>query len=272
MNFRNQARVWEAEQQHYEEEKKMAERRAEYQAEQEYLKTLALMSKEDQEKQRQRQSVAFLYARPPGYDASLERQEAAHRPGHKGAAPNAKEGQQGPKGGGNRLAKVLEGFRATSHERLELTRKGMIGLGRVEPSGDAQSGSTGAPAHGLVLPELDSDEEERAFRLAAMSTEERQAFLNEERRREKAAARQRDREELERAKAVLRAAGIAIPEDAGREDPSSSDEDRSSSASEQRPKRHKSSRAKRKKSKHKRSREGKSKTNRRDKSRERAAR
>ena len=42
--------------------------------------------------------------------------------------------------------------------RLELTRKGMIGLGRVEPSGDAQSGSTGAPAHGLVLPELDSDE------------------------------------------------------------------------------------------------------------------
>ena len=42
---------------------------AEFQAEQEYLKTLSYLSPEEQERFKERQGVQFLYMKPPGADS-----------------------------------------------------------------------------------------------------------------------------------------------------------------------------------------------------------
>jgi len=46
---------------------------AEFDAEQEYLKTLSYLSPEDQQNYRDRQGVSFMYQKPPGYDAAMSR-------------------------------------------------------------------------------------------------------------------------------------------------------------------------------------------------------
>ncbi len=46
---------------------------AEFDAEQEYLKTLSYLSPEDQQKHRDRQGVSFMYQKPPGYDAAMSK-------------------------------------------------------------------------------------------------------------------------------------------------------------------------------------------------------
>lgn len=46
---------------------------AEFDAEQEYIKTLSYLSPEEQQKHRDRQGVSFMYQKPPGYDAAMSR-------------------------------------------------------------------------------------------------------------------------------------------------------------------------------------------------------
>lgn len=46
---------------------------AEFDAEQEYLKTLSYLSAEDQRKYTERQGVSFMYQKPPGYDAAMSK-------------------------------------------------------------------------------------------------------------------------------------------------------------------------------------------------------
>ena len=46
---------------------------AEFDAEQEYLKTLSYLSAEDQQRHRDRQGVSFMYQKPPGYDAAMSK-------------------------------------------------------------------------------------------------------------------------------------------------------------------------------------------------------
>ncbi len=43
----------------------------EYEAEQEYIKTLSYLSAEEQRKYKQRQSVSFMYQKPPGMDSGV---------------------------------------------------------------------------------------------------------------------------------------------------------------------------------------------------------
>ena len=42
----------------------------EFQAEQDYMKTLSYLSPEEQQKYKERQSVSWLYQKPPGMDAA----------------------------------------------------------------------------------------------------------------------------------------------------------------------------------------------------------
>ncbi len=59
---------------------------AEFQAEQEKLQTMSYLSAEEQERYAQRQSISFMYAKPPGLEAALERDrenEAKAKVGHK---------------------------------------------------------------------------------------------------------------------------------------------------------------------------------------------
>ena len=44
---------------------------AEFDAEQEYIKTLSYLTPEDQQKHLDRQGVSFMYQKPPGYDAAM---------------------------------------------------------------------------------------------------------------------------------------------------------------------------------------------------------
>lgn len=43
----------------------------EYEAEQEYIKTLSYLSAEEQRKYKERQSVSFMYQKPPGMDCAV---------------------------------------------------------------------------------------------------------------------------------------------------------------------------------------------------------
>lgn len=52
---------------------------AEFDAEQEYIKTLSYLSAEEQQRQRARAGVSFMYQKPPGYDAAMARTAAPAR-------------------------------------------------------------------------------------------------------------------------------------------------------------------------------------------------
>eukprot|EP00877_Chromochloris_zofingiensis_P009822 jgi/Chrzof1/5093/Cz15g11060.t1 len=73
LNFRNQVKKWEAEQQTTADQKAKEQAQAEFQAEQEKLQALQFLSKEDAAKQKAMASLAFMYAKPPGLEAALAR-------------------------------------------------------------------------------------------------------------------------------------------------------------------------------------------------------
>lgn len=77
LNFRNQQRVFEAEQKHVAEKKAKEVAKAEFDAEQEYLRSLTYLSKDQQQLYRDKQSVSFLYTKPPGLDAALAKEKKA---------------------------------------------------------------------------------------------------------------------------------------------------------------------------------------------------
>jgi hypothetical protein len=252
MSFRNRAKVYKAEQQQYKDEVCKEKAKAEFAAEQEYLKTLSMLSAEEQEKYKQRQSVSWLYQKPPGFDAAqahkttttdTEKKDGAddgkdaqglHSTSAAAAAAAATTGNTKDKrkhGGGNYLSKVVRGVQAVvvqQRQRYELKHQGM-GLspprGGLDPLAENQR---------LVVGELDSDEEERAYRVAMMSEEEKKKIEKERKRERRQLARERrERKEaaelqrLQEAKHFLRTAGIQVP------DSSSDDDDDSDSREEE---------------------------------------
>ena len=66
-------RVFEAQEQAEKDAKARAEGKAEFDAEQEYLKTLSYLSPEEQKRYTERQGVSFMYQKPPGYDAAMSK-------------------------------------------------------------------------------------------------------------------------------------------------------------------------------------------------------
>ncbi|GAX81956.1 hypothetical protein CEUSTIGMA_g9384.t1 [Chlamydomonas eustigma] len=77
MNFRNRMKTWENEQKHMTDQKTKEKAQAEFDAEQEYLQTLSLLSPEQQQRWKDRQSISFMYQKPPGLDAALARDKEA---------------------------------------------------------------------------------------------------------------------------------------------------------------------------------------------------
>lgn len=55
---------------------------AEFDAEQEYIKTLSYLTPEDQQKHLDRQGVSFMYQKPPGYDAAMAKASSAQARAH----------------------------------------------------------------------------------------------------------------------------------------------------------------------------------------------
>ncbi|KAG2492382.1 hypothetical protein HYH03_009330 [Edaphochlamys debaryana] len=97
MSFRNRMKVWEHQQAKADEDKTKDKAKAEFDAEQEYLKTLSYLSPEEQQRYREVQSVSFMYQKPPGLDAALARDAEAEK--KKVAQPAALPGPSGAGGG-----------------------------------------------------------------------------------------------------------------------------------------------------------------------------
>ncbi|KAK9809677.1 hypothetical protein WJX73_003655 [Symbiochloris irregularis] len=94
LNFRNQQRVFEAEQEKLDQERRNAEAKAQFEAEQEQMLSISYLSAEGQKDYAARQSVAFMYMKPPGFNEAA--QKLAAQPNE-----NAPESQSGPAAAGN---------------------------------------------------------------------------------------------------------------------------------------------------------------------------
>lgn len=231
MNFRNRARVWEAEQRNQEEQASKDRARKEFEAEQHYLKTISMLSPEERERYRQRQSVSWLYMKPPGYSESG---------GNGGRSPSAqvkvqaqvqahKQEQEQEQGGGaampgpiphstrqkaqsqsdEHVSKVLKGIRAASQRQLELKNtnalSSSLSFGNL-PDDENQR---------FVMPSMDSEDEERAFQLLKMSEQERNDYFmglrNHKKRRKKSKPPHvNERSKVQEAKEFLRSVGINV--------------------------------------------------------------
>lgn len=242
MNFRNQARVWEAEQQHLADERRKQIAKEEFEAEQEYLKTVSMLSAEEQDKYKQRQSVSWLYMKPPGYDAALGRTVPPEPREGDGDLPtsilNPKDAtpqELPPQGrgqkshgnnrrsqnGGNHVARVVDGVKAMMKQQFELKQcRAAPGLspprGGIDPSAENQR---------FVVAEIDSEEEEEAFRVAMMPVEERTRLRREAIRECKRRKKEEEQRKIKEAKAFLRAAGLSLSEDSHSSDLSGSVDD-----------------------------------------------
>ncbi|KAL3144904.1 hypothetical protein ABBQ32_003414 [Trebouxia sp. C0010 RCD-2024] len=193
-NFRNQAKVYEAEQNAIRAQKAKAEAKQEYEAEQEYIKTLSYLSAEEQRKYKERQSVSFMYQKPPGMDCAVAKPKEevadAEAAGPSIAEGGAKPGERRPRQQDRPKSHVADMLGAMAalqqQERFEVKHVSGMG-GRSPPRGGAAVGA----ANQQFL--ADSDEDNR------------QAGANAETQPDPKASKKR---KLEEAEAFLRAAGL----------------------------------------------------------------
>jgi len=229
MNFRNRARVWEAQQRNQEDQASKERARREFEAEQHYLKTISMLSPEEQERYRQRQSVSWLYMRPPGYsEGGVNGEESGKDVGVSKLIINPSSSTSGTRlinGHATRshnaehVSKVLQGIRAVSQTQLELKRKHVFtsssACGESPPDEENQR---------LVMPNMDSEDEERAFQLLKMSEQEREDYfsskMKQQRRKKQRRKKQRtssrtkhgkeESSKVQEAKQFLRSIGINV--------------------------------------------------------------
>ncbi|CAD7701163.1 unnamed protein product [Ostreobium quekettii] len=76
-SFRNQQRKFEAEARAMEKAKRIEEGKKEFESEQEHFRSLSYMSVDAQKKYQDRQSLAFMYMKPPGLEAALRKEQDA---------------------------------------------------------------------------------------------------------------------------------------------------------------------------------------------------
>ena len=75
MSFRNQEKLFKAEQDAEVAKKRKEDAQKEFQEEQEFFKNTELLSAADRTTLRNRQQLSFMYQKPPGYEAMLEREK-----------------------------------------------------------------------------------------------------------------------------------------------------------------------------------------------------
>ncbi len=225
--FRNREKVWAAEERIAAEARRDAAAREEVAAEHAHEAAAALLP----EAERGRRAVEWIYAKPPGYDAGLDRVAAAAAPPPPPGAPPASGGSRdagtggAPAGGGGRrggrqagpvshVARVVGGVRAAAAAG-ELQLKAGRAHGGGLPGDANQRLIAGASL-------ADEAEEEAALRLAAMAPGEvaalaravqRQGAAEARRaaRETRAAAGRAEAERIEEALAFLQASGVAVP-------------------------------------------------------------
>lgn len=121
LNFRNQMRLYEAQQAHTKETKEKEQALQEFNAEQDYLKTLSYLSPEEQQRYKERQSVSFMYMKPPGLEAALEKEKATVKESKVNTAPPAGPSQSVKVAG--EADKQVEEARAQHRQDLDRIRE-----------------------------------------------------------------------------------------------------------------------------------------------------
>ncbi|CAL8462199.1 g1730 [Coccomyxa elongata] len=210
LNYRNQMKVFEAQQKAEADAKAKAIGKAEFDAEQEYLKTLSYLSPEDQQKHRDRQGVSFMYQKPPGYDAAMSKaaQQKPDEAEKSSAAAEAPTEAAASQQGGRRerakpglpkeyVANMLGAISALhQHEKYEVRH--VSGGGQRSP-----------PRGGFDLTaenqQLLVDEPDEDAMIAGTSGHHR---LNDD---SSDSEQHRERKKLKQAEAYLKAAGIDLP-------------------------------------------------------------
>ncbi|EIE24244.1 hypothetical protein COCSUDRAFT_47203 [Coccomyxa subellipsoidea C-169] len=209
LNYRNQLKVYEAQQQAESDAKAKAVGKAEFDAEQEYLKTLSYLSAEDQQKYRDRQGVSFMYQKPPGYDAAMskaaeqnaeaEKSEAAAEAPQQ-EAPSQQEGRrERPQAGLPKeyVANMLGAISALhQHEKYEVRH--VSGGGQRSPP----RGGFDITASNQQLLVDEPDEDIMVPGASGLDAESSDSSDSEQHRK---------RKKLKQAEAYLKAAGIDHP-------------------------------------------------------------
>ncbi|CAG9464546.1 unnamed protein product [Pedinophyceae sp. YPF-701] len=147
LNFRNQMVRYEREQAAYEREQRNERARRELEAENQRLQDIALLPTKEAERIRSLRELSFMYAKPPGYDAAVERDKAKDSaPADQPAADPAAAAAPQPHTGAREQARTSVNFnpdalkglislRATLAGQREL-QMGLGGLlGRSPPRG-----------------------------------------------------------------------------------------------------------------------------------------
>lgn len=256
MSFRNREKVYKAEQQQYESDVRKQRGQKEWAAEQEYLKTISMLSAEEQEKYKQRQSVSWLYQKPPGFDTAKAHPPQTNddnknkndddnknkndggnqqeQPSTSAPASNGNKNKDRRRQGGNYLSKVVSGVQAVvvqQRHNFELKQQHRgAGMNLSPPRGDCDPT---AENQTFVIGEYDSDEEERAYRIAMMSEDEKRKIEKERKKENKKRAREEweikkaaERQRLQEAKEFLRTAGIKVPDSSSSDDDDDDDDSR----------------------------------------------
>jgi hypothetical protein len=230
MNFRNRARVWEAQQRNQEDQASKERARREFEAEQHYLKTISMLSSEEQERYRQRQSVSWLYMRPPGYSEGGVNGEGSGKdvgvnktiinPSSSTSGTRLINGHATRSHNAEHVSKVLQGIRAVAQTQLELKRKHAF----ASSSAGGENPPDEEENQRLVMPNMDSEDEERAFQLLKMSEQEREDYfsskMKQQRRKKQRRKKQRtssrtkhgkeESSKVQEAKQFLRSIGINV--------------------------------------------------------------
>ena len=76
LSYRNQEKLFKAEQEAENAKKRKEAAAKEFAVEQEFFKNTELLSAEDRTNLRNKQQLSFMYQKPPGYDAAMEREKA----------------------------------------------------------------------------------------------------------------------------------------------------------------------------------------------------
>lgn len=174
-SYRNRKKVWTAEQEERERLRQLEQRQEEYKAEQKELNPGGVQDGKN--------AVKFLYQKPPGYTGDGLKTD-------KGASGEEKTRAVSSRGGDG--AQIAQNGRGFVHHVLE----GVKASSQQESFGE----------HEFVVNQFkDEEEEQEAYEIAMMSESER-ARLRRRVAREK---RKKEKKQLERARQILKRAGIS---------------------------------------------------------------
>jgi CBF1 interacting corepressor len=232
-------KTWETEQRAIKEHKDKERALQEFDAEMEYRKTLSFLSPEQAAAHIERQSVSFMYQKPPGYDAAIARDkekaalesskasdtqnkaESTSAPGT-AAGPSIAPGAKALLDANVRDKVLLDPFKNVLQARAALANDNKLIMRSCEPSSSYGGFHATDPNQRLILDDDDDDGEDgrqgaasKRFERGEGSTEEDELLKGLSKRDRKRVLKrlreEREREEWEhkviKAEAVLKAAG-----------------------------------------------------------------